>query len=234
MKTPGAARAQRFGFAALAPLALSLGITGWVFWESQRMIRSDLGSMAARQDVARWAGGIGSPPSPAAWEAAREAIERAISITPDNAAFHDALGNVHMVAGSQPWFAPEEQRKHFLQAIDSYQESLRLRPTEPQTWASLASAYFGAGESGAPLHQAWARALALGPNEGHVQPMLMDLALATWRTATPQMRSWVETTFENASDSGRKAINEMAALRGLQLSSSTTPAPPEPSAQPKP
>jgi len=221
------------GLAAWAGLALTLGVSGWVVWESQRLIRADLGSMAARQDVALWAGGAEAPASQAAWQAALQDIERAVDIIPDNAAFHAARGDAHMVAGTQEWFGPEQRQKQFMQAIESYKTSLRLRPTEPQTWASLASAYFGAGELGAPLHQAWDRALKLGPHEGHVQPVLMDLALATWSTATPEMRAWVEATFENTSEAGRDEINRMAALRGLKLTS-TTPATAGTATEPKP
>ena len=94
----------------------------------------------------------------------------------------------------------------------------RPGPDSRRRWASLAAAYYGARVFGAPLQEAWARALALGPHEGHVQPMLMDLALATWPDASPDMQKWVEDTFESAPESTRIEINKMAAHRGLKLS----------------
>jgi len=189
-----------------------------VFWESQRLIRADFASVAALEQVAKWVARTESPPSVQAWESARAAIERAVEIVPDDPAMHEVRGDVYVVAGSQRWFDAQQRQTCFREAIGSYRKSLQLRPTEPQTWASLAAAYYGAREYGAPLQEAWARALALGPHEGQVQPMLMDLALATWSDATPEMRNWVEDTFENAPESSRIEINKMAATRGLRLS----------------
>ena len=105
-----------------------------------------------------------------------------------------------------------------------------MRPTEPQAWASLAVAHYETHEYGPPLQEAWARALALGPHEGYVQPMLMNFALATWRHATPAMRKWVEDIFENGSESTRVEINKRAAFNGLQLS--ITPSAPSTAAPP--
>jgi Tfp pilus assembly protein PilF len=158
--------------------------------------------------------------------AARDAIERAVEIAVDDPALHEARGDVYLVGGAQRWFDARQRQAHYRQAVSSYRESLRLRPTDPQTWASLAAAHFGAREFGAPLQEAWTRALALGPHEGYVQSMLMDLALATWADATPAMRQWVEDTFENAPESTRVEINKMAEQRGLRLSvAASAPAP---------
>jgi tetratricopeptide (TPR) repeat protein len=165
-----------------------------------------------------------APRSRAEWEGARDAIDRAIDIVPDDAAFHDARGDVYVVAAALPWTSMEQAQAHYLEAIKSYRQALAWRPSEPQTWASLAVAYYGAKQWGAPLQQAWARAHALGPHEGHVQPMLLDLVLATWAQATPEMQQWVQDTFERATPSSRIAINKMAAQRGLQFSIAEQPA----------
>ena len=213
MTAPGPASRPRGGMhrvAALVALALTLGVTAWVFWESQRLIRADFASTAARQQVVKWVAGAESPPSVLAWESARDAIERAVEITPDDPAMHDVRGDVYAVAGSLRWFNALQRQAYYRQAIDSYRKSLQLRPTDPQTWASLAAAYYGARVFGAPLQEAWVRALALGPHEGHVQPMLMDLALATWPDASPDMQKWVEDTFESAPESTRIEINKMS------------------------
>lgn len=200
------------------PLVLTLCVTAWVFWESQRLIRADFASLAARQQVANWVDGSKKPQSASEWERARDAIDRALAIAPDDPAMHEVRGDVYAVAGSLRWFDAQERKAHFLQAIGSYRNSLQLRPTEPQTWAGLAAAYYGADDWGAQFQEAWARARALGPYEGHVQPMLMDLALATWPDVSPEMRKWVEDTFEAAPESGKVEINRIAARRGLVLS----------------
>lgn len=216
--TPGAPGLGLRRAAVWVPLALTLCVTAWVFWESQRLIRADFASLAARQQVANWVDGSKKPQSASEWEHARDAIDRALAIAPEDPAMHEVRGDVYVVAGSLRWFDAQERKAHFRQAIGSYRNSLRLRPTEPQTWAGLAAAYYGADDWGAQFQEAWARARALGPYEGHVQPMLMDLALATWHDASPEMRKWVEDTFEGATESGRIEINKVAARRGLVLS----------------
>lgn len=199
-------------------LLVTLGVGAWVVWEAQRLVRADFTSVAARQQVRLWVAKTTAPRTRAEWEEARAAIERAIEIIPDDAAFHDARGDALIVAANQPWSSDLESQASFLEAIVSYRRALALRPSEPQTWASLALAHYGAGQTGAPLQEAWSRARALGPYEGHVQPMLMELALATWAEATPEMQQWVQDTFENATPDSRVEINRMAERRGLALS----------------
>jgi tetratricopeptide (TPR) repeat protein len=212
------------------PLALTLCVAAWVFWESQRLIRSDFPLIAVRQQVVGWVAGQEKPASASEWESARDAIERAVEIAPDSAELHELRGDVYLVGGRRRWFNADQQQAHFRQAIASYEKSLKLRPTEPQAWASLAVAHYETHEYGAPLQEAWARALALGPYEGYVRPMLMDLALATWPDASPAMRKWVEDKFENGPESVRVDINKRAAFHGLQLS--ITPSAPSNDAPP--
>jgi tetratricopeptide (TPR) repeat protein len=198
-------------------LLLTVLIACWVLWESQRLIRSDLGSAQARQKVALWVNRTETPKSVAEWEDARESIESASAIVPDDPAYQEIRGDVYVVAGASTAFSDSQRQDFFKQAIASYREALRLRPTEPSTWASLSAAYFASGDSGPPMQEAWANALALGPYEGHVQPVLMDLALATWAGATPQLQQWVQDTFRDASPRARAQINKLAEARGLRL-----------------
>lgn len=222
-RTLARAPARRYSPASIAVLVVVWTIAGYVIWESQRLIRSDFGSAAARQQVARWAAGETAPKTAAQWEEARADIEYAVAVRPENPALHDSRGDVYVVGAELVWTTPGQRSRYLAEAIASYKRSLALRPTEAHTWASLAAAYVGAGQLGEPLYEAWRRALKQGPYEGHVQPMLMDIALAVWPTAAPDMKKWVEDTFEKATEGGRAEINRMAAARGLQLAS-TVPA----------
>lgn len=209
-----------------APLLLvALAIGGWVFWDGQRMIRADAHSLGARKQIVGWASGESQPASAAEWDEARDAMLAALDITPDNAALQEQMGDLYVVAGRRDWADQALRLRHFGQAVAYYQKALALRPTDPQTWASLAVAYQGLGQTGAPLHQAWAKALALGPNEGHVQPMLLETALATWSASSNEMKSWMIQFHDNGSLTQRKAISEIALRYGLQFQAQPAAAP---------
>ena len=135
-----------------------------------------------------------------------------------------------MVAGRRDWADLPLRQQHFGNAVLQYRKALALRSADPQTWASLAAAYQGLGDVGSNLHQAWAKALGLGPNEGHVQPMLLETALATWATASPEMQRWTMGFFEASAEPQRQAINEMARRYQLrfEMDAPAPPAPPAP------
>lgn len=220
------------------PLLLAVGlIGGWAIYEGQRIARADLMSVGARKQVGVWASGTASPASEQDWDAMLAALTAAQAITSDNPGLQESLGDLYMVAGRRDWDDLPRRLGHFNQAVAQYRKALALRATDPQTWASLAAAYQGLGDTGPNLHQAWAKALDLGPNEGHVQPMLLETALATWPTASPKMQRWTMDFFEASAEPQRKAINEMARRYKLrfdvQVPAPSTPAASAP-AQPPP
>ena len=198
-------------------LLVAIAVGAWVLYESQRLVRADLLAVGTRKQVGSWASGAAEPTSQLDWDKALATLSAAQAITPDNPGLQEAIGDLHMVAGRRGWADMPVRLHHFGLAAAQYRTALALRPTDPQTWASLAAAYQGAGDTGSNLHQAWAKALALGPNEGHVQPMLLESALATWAVATPQMQAWAQAFFAASAGPQRKAINQMAQRYGLRF-----------------
>ena len=206
------------GLALNLPLLLAaLAITGWVFWQAQLLLRSDYPSQSARQKIGQWASGAVREPSEAAWASALQDMQAALSIAPGNPVLQEQLGDLYTVAGRRDWYDTPVRKQHFANAVAQYKKALALRPTDPQTWASLAAAYQGLGEHPDDLAQAWHMALKYGPHEGHVQPMLLELALSQWATATPDMQQWAKAMFDNAAQPQRKAINNLAARYGLMF-----------------
>jgi len=202
---------------AVALLVAALPVAGWVFNESQRVIRADLASMAARKKVELWVGGQRTLRSQAEWDAAERALAQALRITPDNPALQLALGDLHL-AGSQIEGLDEgRRREHWERAQAQYRKAIDMRPADPQIWAALALALAASGDHGEPMRQAWARALALGPNEAHVQPMLMQSAFEAWDDAPPAMQDWATGFYERADPATRKAINKLAEAYGLRF-----------------
>ena len=204
-------------FAAVGVAAL------WVFATAQADLRADFSTAGARQLVELWASGRQASYIPQAWQAARADLEAVIAIQPYNPTLQDALGDLYLVAARLPDVTPELQRQHLQKAQAQYRKSLELRPHYAYTWAALANALAFGGERGAPMHQAWEKGLALGPNEGYVQPMLLHVALYTWPEASPRMKQWAADLFENSSQGQRDEINRMAAEFGLEFKPDAPP-----------
>ncbi len=195
------------GLVWLVPVCM---VGGWAIYEGQRLARADLMSVGTRKQVDTWASGAAVPGSQQEWDAAMTTLTAAQAITPDNPGLQESIADLYTVAGRRDWADPPKRLQHFNQAVTHYRLALALRAADPQTWASLAAAYQGQGDTGNNLHRAWDKALELGPNEGHVQPMLLETALATWTTASPKMQRWTMDFFEKSAEPQRKAINEMA------------------------
>lgn len=83
-------------------------------------------------------------------QAARLAAEAAVAMQPENAAFHNALGNAARAGGD------------FATAAAAARRATELAPDEPLYWANLARALDAAGDAGGAA--ALARAHALEPN----------------------------------------------------------------------
>jgi len=203
---------------ALGVLCLLLPVAGWALFESQRLFRSDWASAAERQKVLLWVSGGAAPASVEEWNAARAALLRSLSLTPDDPNLHERMGDLDVVAGQRDWAIATLRRAHFTSAAGYYGQALVLRPRDPQTWAMLAAARQAAGADRALVHLAWARALALGPHEGHVQPVLLSVVLADWSGATEAMQNWVKSVFDQGDARTRRAINDIAAANGLLFS----------------
>lgn len=198
-------------------LALVLPTAGWVLFEAQRSFRADWASAAARQQVLAWVGGAGLPKTQQEWDAAQAALQKSLDLTPDDPDLQERMGDLHAVAGQRDWADAALRRQHYAQAVTYYDAAIALRPSSPQTWAMLAAARQAMGAPPATVQTAWAKAQKLGPFEGHVQPILMQVVLADWDGATPQMQAWAKDLFDNGGVAAQRDINVMAKRYGLQF-----------------
>ncbi|MFN6993143.1 MAG: hypothetical protein ACK4PH_03005 [Aquincola tertiaricarbonis] len=211
---------SRIAWHRLPVLVAVLAIALLVLGLSQALLRADMASQGARRLVTHWASRASSLPSAGEIAQAEAALRRAVDITPANAELHELLGDLRMVAARVADAAQDDVARDAAQAaaVAHYQAALARRPSDPQTWAGLAAALQATGDLAA-THAAWARSLALGPNEGHVQPMLLDVALRGWADATPGMQSWATALFAASAAPQQVAINKLAALHGLRFES---------------
>ena len=188
---------------------------GWVLFEGQRTVRADWASATARQHVVRWVSGEVAPADTNEWEEARSAIQHSLNLVPDSPEMQERMGDVYSVAGQVNWANEKLRTEYFKRAAVHYESAVALRPSESGTWAMLASARQAMGASPTRVQHAWAQARKLGPFESHVQPMLMQVALADWNNASPVMQNWAKTLFDRADPVMQAEINALAGRYGL-------------------
>ena len=204
--------------AACGLLLLALPLSGWVFFEAQRMFRADWASAEARIQVQRWVAGQGPAPTVEQWERAQAALQVSLAITPDDPDLHERLGDLQVTAGQRPGVGEQPRKLHFEAAARHYEQATVLRPNEPGAWAMLALSRQVAQAQPSQVQAAWHKAQSLGPFEGPVQPVLMDVVLGDWNGATPAMQDWAKALYDAGTEGTRNAINALAKPFGLVFS----------------
>ena len=204
--------------AACGLLLLALPLSGWVFFEAQRMFRADWASAGARQQVQRWVGGLGPAPTLEQWERAQAALQKSLAITPDDPDLHERLGDLQVTAGQRAEIGEQVRKQHFEAAARHYEKATLLRPSEPGAWAMLALSRQLAQAPRSQVRMAWHKAQGLGPFEGPVQPVLLDVVLGDWNGATPAMQEWAKALFDEGNEATRNTINALAKPFGLVFS----------------
>ena len=204
--------------------ALAWSVAGWMLFEGQRTARADWASAVARQHVVRWVSGEAAPADMAEWEATRRAIQHSLDLVPDSPEMQERMGDAYSVAGQGNWANDTLRNDYFKRAAAHYESAVALRPSESGTWAMLAATRQAMRASPDSVQQAWTQARKLGPFEGHVQPMLMQVALADWDNASPAMQDWAKSLFDRASPPTQAEINALAKRYGLIFKPDVLPA----------
>jgi predicted TPR repeat methyltransferase len=128
---------------------------------------------------------------------------------------------LYCVAGRRDWEQMDQRKQLHRQAAVHYENALALRPGSAVAWAGLAIARQAMEDQPARVHAAWNEALRLGPHEGHVQPLLLQVVLSQWALASPPMQRWAEALFDGADAQKQAQINVLAKYYGLVFSPDT-------------
>jgi tetratricopeptide (TPR) repeat protein len=188
--------ALRLRLRQLPLLLLATAALLWSALHGAALFRADWLTMAARQNVDTWAR-AGKGWTVDDWQATRAALLDAARLTPGDPVLQASLAQLYVTQGIAGWNDPAQREAFFGEALDHQQAALRLRPTDGPTWAQLAVSLFVLGRP-AEFQAAWAQARRFAPREAPVQRTLVDLAVATWDTATPEMRDWALQTWRDA------------------------------------
>jgi hypothetical protein len=206
--------------AALFFLMLA-GFAALSLWHGGRIAVSDFDTLAARWSIREWSDKRNAAPSPEIWEQARDTLQGALQITPDNPQLLEDLGYLHAVrAQAMGWpkmDSPEETvRQNLLaQAIDDYRASTALRPTFPQPWAYIALSKHLKGTQDAEFWVAFDKALLFGSFAEGVPPVLAKLAFAQWTKLAPQRLEFVTTMINSSRGPTRQTLLGMIEKAGV-------------------
>ncbi len=120
------------------------------------------------------------------WQAIHANLRQALSLAPKNPDTLTELGRLHRIKLEQDALDPMEIERHGNLAIDYYERAAKLRPAWPWLWISLAHVRWELyQDSGDAYHQALIHAMHFGPWKRSVQRWVVDLALDTWGSLSP-------------------------------------------------
>lgn len=156
------------GLRALAALAavLCLGLAAWAGTQGLGRLYAENGFVV----ISPW--GMHpelSNPEPEQWAKVESVLQTAAALDPfaPDADIH--LGQLHEWRLIESPVGDPAARASRLQALEHYLAALRLRPSDPARWASVALLRARLGDTDTALAEAIDRALLLGPDESAVQ-----------------------------------------------------------------
>ena len=183
-------------------------------WVGGRAAWADMLQLQVRYNISRWQAGTAPLPPIAAWGEARNALMQALAITPDDPQIHENLGYLYGLRALSSKDIPELYQAMLGQAQVYSRNATRLRPMSPHPWANIALASHYRGDAGAPLWDAFDRAMAYGQREPSVQVTLAEVGFARWGELTEPRRSQLLAMVNQALPHSKGPLLEIARRYG--------------------
>ena len=183
-------------------------------WVGGRAAWADMLQLQVRYNIGRWQAGKAPPPQIAAWGEARNTLVQALAITPDDPQIHENLGYLYGLRALSSKAVPDLYQAMLGQAQVYYRNATRLRPMSPRPWANIALASHYLGDVGAPLWDAFDRAMAYGQREPSVQATLAEVGFARWAELTEPRRSQLLAMVNQALPHSKGQLLEIARRYG--------------------
>ena len=209
---------------AVSAAALILAVFALLsLFHGGRIAWSDADTLATRWTVTQWRVNRGPVQTTELWLRARDELQAALQITPDNPQLHDDLGYLHASraqAMGWPKYGSEQEtlRQNLLtEAISRYRAATVLRPTFPYSWAYLALTKQLKGEINAEFWVAFDKALRYGRTEAGLQPTLVQMAFAQGKTLSPERQSLVFSMITSSQGAARKQLATMIEQNGVTV-----------------
>lgn len=199
---------------AFLPMLPLVCVGAWVFAHSALMIRSDLASASARYHIAAWTGGKQQWNVPQ-WLDARDGLEAAIRITPENPMLYDYLGALYAFRGNLASRNVGVRTVFFEQAVPYQQKSIELRPHNASAWANYAHTLYMLGVRDDRLQEAERHAIALGQYESGVRRTVQDVMLGSWQSQPTDLQAWMQQSVCEMNAEGLTHLAQQTAALGI-------------------
>ncbi|TCS71928.1 hypothetical protein EDC61_10766 [Sulfuritortus calidifontis] len=200
---------------AWALLGLGLLVAVVSAYHGGRAALADAFTLKARWQIGQWRDGEDLPAEIEKWRNARDDLQQALALTPDNPQLYDDLGFLYALRAYRALAVPDLARPLLQQALTYYRQASLRRPMSPHTWANIALARHYLGESGPELWQAFDLAMAYGQNEPAVQTGLAEIGLARWGTLSPERKAALRAAHARALPTLQKQLVAIARRHGV-------------------
>lgn len=175
-------------------LALTLCLVATcVVAQAAVLMAADWLATSSRYEVARWAE-LGKKFDENEWDQARIQLDRALALTPEDAALHDSVSQLHAVKAQSLWTtgaADSPEIEAYRKAVSSLESSVKIRPTNALSWANLTLMRYTVGTEADTLFATWEEAARLGPREQTVENLLIPM-LISMPMMTEEMVEWAD------------------------------------------
>ena len=209
-----------------ALLAMVAVVAALSVWFGSQAAWADAQTLESRWLVSQWRAGQAPAVTPELWNQARENLQSAVAITPNNPHLFDDLGFLYasraQAFGTQPvgTAAWTYQQALLEQAQDSYRSAAVLRPNFPYSWLYLALAKHLQGQHDAEFWQSFDKAYAYGNTEAAAQPTLALMAFANWADLGSDRQARVATMVATAQSHVADSLRTQALRAGIALPTS--------------
>ncbi|GGC06628.1 hypothetical protein GCM10011352_36060 [Marinobacterium zhoushanense] len=173
---------------------------------------SGVSSSQAEMFVSHWSDKREQPSEPA-WQAARSAAERAVSLVPGtNGDYWDRLGRVYEWRYIAQPFGAETAEASRQRALEGYRASVKARPLWPHTWMQLAFIKLRLLQFDDEFDRALAQASELGPWRMNVQAQLAEIGMIAWPQLSSEQKA---ATWESLERTLRYSLSRARPLQDL-------------------
>ena len=144
------------------------------------------------------------------WQIIHANLRQALSLSPNDPDMLSELGRLHRIQLEQDALDPMEIERHGNLAIDYYERAAKLRPAWSWVWINLAHVRWELYQDGGDdYHQALIHAIHFGPWEGGVQSWVVDLALDTWGSLSPDASHAVLAMIDRSLELAPEVLDEI-------------------------
>ena len=157
---------------------LLMAISATVYFTAMRFL-AELSAQDARYRLERWEAGKAKPQDGEV-AAAIAGLRAALAYEPGNPNLHSDLGRAHYWRVRSGSLVDAESRAGREQALESFHQAARLRPTSGHTWANVALTRYMLGHVSIEFALALDQTLRWAPWQPQLQLSAIQLGLATW------------------------------------------------------